>query len=537
MITKEIKTDVLIIGGGIAGIVTALELLDTGLQITLVDRDKKENFGGLAKESFGGIFFVNSPTQRRIGIRDNIDLALNDWYSFADFEEQDYLPKKWAEHYIKLCTSDVYGWLIKQGISFFPVIHWVERGLFKPGNSVPRFHMVWGTGHELATKLIKNLSNHAKYKNLDIRFNHRIMNLLGGRGGITGAAGIDEKNDVPVHIESKHTVIATGGIGGSLETVKKYWNSRLGQVPNKILNGAHEFGLGDLHWAAEKMNANITHLNKMWNYAAGIHHPFPKKPNHGLSVVPPKSALWVNAVGSRIGPVPLVAGYDTSYLVESICNQKDKYSWQIMNWKIAKKEMAVSGSEYNDAIKNKNWIGFISGILFGNKSLLNSLKNDCVDFVMADSIELLVEKMNALNGDNKVSLEILEKSITLYDDQIGRGKKYFNDEQLRRIGHLRQYRGDRIRTCKFQKIDDKKVYPLVAIREFILSRKSLGGIQTDLDCQVLDKEGNSINGLLAVGEAAGFGGGGMHGRRALEGTFLGSCILTGRIAAETIKNE
>ena len=536
MANKSYKTDVLIIGGGIAGITAALELVDTGLKILIVDRDTEHNLGGLAKESFGGIFFVDSPNQRRLGIKDSPDLALSDWFSAAEYDDDDHLPKKWAEAFVNHTTSEVYNWLRGQGIGFFPVVHWVERGMFKPGNSVPRFHMVWGTGHELAVKLIGNLRKQASSELLDFKFRHRITRLLYQNNRVSGAEGLDETSEHPFQVEATHTIIAAGGVGGSEEFVRKNWYKPWGAPPEKILNGAHEFGQGDLHMAAEKLDASVTHMDLMWNYAAGIHHPFPKKPNHGLSVVPPKSALWVNYQGDRIGPNPLVAGYDTRYLVKKICGEKEKYTWQIMNWKIANKEMAVSGSEYNDAIKNKSWLGFIATILFGNKGLMKVLKNDCIDFVTANSLGELVEKMNALNGDNKVSLEKISKTVSDYDRMIDRGSKYFNDEQLRRIAHLRQYRGDKLRTCKFQKIDDPKAYPLVAIREFILARKTLGGIQTDLDCQVLRSDGSVINGLFAVGEAAGFGGGGIHGKGALEGTFLGTCIYTARVAAKNIKN-
>ena len=160
------------------------------------------------------------------------------------------------------------------------------------------------------------------------------------------------------------------------------------------------------------------------------------------------------------------------------------------------------------------------------------------DFVTANSIPELVDKMNALEGTDDVKLDAVATSIGRYDEQIARGPKYHNDEQLRRIAHARQYRGDKVRTCKFQAINDPKAMPLIAIRESILSRKTLGGIQTDLECRVMSIPNNgtqeAIPGLYAIGEAAGFGGGGLHGKGALEGTFLGGCVLTARIAAKTV---
>ncbi len=333
---------------------------------------------------------------------------------------------------------------------------------------------------------------------------------------------------------AESTVSASGGIGGNIPLVRKHWYKPWGEPPEKILNGAHRFGLGDLHTEVAQKDGSITHLDKMWPYAAGIHHPKPNRQDHGLSLVPPKSALWLNYKGERIGPMPLITAYDTRYLVEQICKQEKKYSWQVLNLKIAYKEFAISGSEHNKAMKEKNLLGFLKTILLGNKDLVNEMIDSCQDFVVANSIEELAKKMNELCGTNDVSVESLREAITTYDDNIDRGPKYFNDEQLRRIAHTRSYRGDKVRTSKFRKIADSKAKPLIAIREFILSRKTLGGIQTNLESEVLRTNGDKIIGLYAVGEAAGFGGGGMHGQGSLEGTFLGGCVLSARIAAYSI---
>jgi len=531
------KTDVVIIGGGIAGITCALELLDSNLKVLLIDRDDKVNFGGLAKESFGGMFFVNTPHQRKLGIRDSIAIATRDWFSFAEFDEDDLWEKKWAEKYIHHCRDDVYFWLRDRSIKFFPIVHWVERGLHQPGNSYPRFHMVWGTGYELTNSLIKYLEAHKNAENLTLLFNHKGEEFIAADGRVNGITGIDESNGSSFEIEADHIVVATGGIGGNIEKVKENWYKPWGSPPEVILNGSHQYALGEFHDRISDINGKVCHLDKMWNYAAGIHHHRPKHQHHGLSIIPPKSAIWLNSLGKRIGPIPLISGFDTRFLVEQICRQEKKYSWQVMNMKIAIKEMAISGSEFNKAIREKNWIGFIKSVLIGNKSLVSELVSENQDVITANSFEELSEKMNNLTGTNEVNIDILKESIFNYDQNIDRGRKYFNDDQLRRISYLRQYRSERVRTCKFQKIDDKKAYPLLAIREFILSRKTLGGIQTDLNCRVMldnNKADETIPGLYAIGEAAGFGGGGMHGKRSLEGTFLGGCILTGRVAAKAI---
>ncbi len=535
------QADINIIGGGIAGIVAALELLDQNVRINLFERDEPSSFGGLARWSFGGIFFVDSKHQRKNGIQDSVELAKQDWYNFAEFGRGDAWPKKWADYYIENCTEDVYEWLKSKKLGFFPVVHWVERGLYQPGNSVPRFHMVWGTGFELVKVLMKRLEFHPKRNNLSIFFRHKVEKFIVEKGTVTGVAGKDEEIEKDFKAKATINIVATGGISGNIEEVKKHWDKKLGEPPAKILNGSHQYSDGLLIKAAEKIKANVTHLEKMWNYAAGIHHPTPDKPDHGLSLVPPKSAIWVDHKGKRFGPEPLVSGYDTRFLVEQVCKQKgaeNKYSWQVMNKRIAVKELAISGSEFNDAVKKKQFLRFVSTVYFGNKRLIKNLTKNCQDFIVANSLEELVNKMNELTGENKVDLQLLRESIERYDAQIDRGEKFYNDDQLRRIAHLRQYRGDRLRVCNFQKINDKKAFPLVAIREHILSRKSLGGIQTDLEGRVLTNPENGnvpIPGLFAIGESAGFGGGGIHGLRSLEGTFLGGCIFTARKLAAAIK--
>jgi uncharacterized protein len=529
------RSDILIIGGGIAGIASALDLLDGGKSVLLVDRDEESAFGGLARESFGGMFFVDSPEQRRQGIRDSIDLALRDWCSFAEFGVGDHWPRAWAETYVSRCSTDVYPWVRRRGVSFLPVVNWVERGEFRPGNSVPRFHVSWGTGKGLTEALIAALRGHRNASRLSLRFNRRVERLMTTGGKIDGAAGVDEKTGAPFEVRAEQVVVAAGGInGGDLTRVRQNWHRDWGRPPETLLCGSHRFADGRLHDATAAVGGVLTHLDRMWNYAAGVHHPRPRKPLHGLSLVPPRSALWLNWRGERIGPQPLVSGFDTRRLVTDICVQEKQYSWQLMNRKIALKELAISGAEHNPSIREKRKIGFLRDILFGNRWLVNEMIANCADFVTADSLPQLAEKMNALQGDRSVDLKTVQDVVAQYDATIARGEKLMNDEQLRRIAYLRNYRGDRIRLCKFQPINDAKALPLIAVREFIISRKSLGGIQTDLKSRVLDASGQPIPGLYAVGEAAGFGGGGVHGLRALEGTFLGGCILSGRIAAASI---
>jgi len=534
------RTEVAIVGGGIAGITTALELLKHDCEVLLLDRDRRDQFGGLARWSFGGIFFVDTPQQRFLGIDDSPELALQDWHSFAEFDEDDTWPRRWAKQYVHRCTEEVYRWLRDRGLHFLPVVHWVERGLYEPGNSVPRFHMVWGTGQELTTTLIGDLRTHRNADRCTTHFRHHVTDLERSNGRVSGVRGVDERTDTPFRVEAEHVVIAAGGICGDIERLKQHWHPDWGTPPETILNGSHRYADGTMHDAAAEHGANVTHLDRQWLYAAGVEHPDGGrgKPYDALSIVPPKSALWVNHRGERIGPPPLVSGYDTRDLVQQIGREEKQYSWQVMNWEIATTELAISGSEYNDAMREKRPARFLWRLLTGADAMVQDLIDRCPDVVAADTFDGLVREMNRIS-DDAVDGATLRRDIERYDAHIERGAPYHNDEQLRRIAHLRNYRGDRVRTCKEQTILDPDATPLIAIREFILSRKSLGGVQTDLDGRVLqppaaDGSQEPIPGLYAVGEAAGFGGGCIHGLRSLEGTFLGTCILGGRLTGQAI---
>jgi len=528
------KADVVVIGGGLAGIATTLELLDHNKSVVLIERAGEAKFGGLARVSFGGVFVVGSPEQKRAGVRDSADLALRDWIAYGELSEDDVWPRRWAEAYIANSLDMVRRWLYQHGVTFFPVLNWAERGLDRPGNSVPRFHIVWGTGQGLVLGLLKHLYSHPNRDKLTLRFQHRVTGLAQAAGRFTGCSGVEESSGREFTATGECVAVAAGGIAGNLEMVRRHWRASWGEPPEHLLNGSHPTADGAMLEAVREHGGAVTHLEKMWNYAAGVHHWKPQHELHGLSLVPPKSALWVNYEGRRMGPPAMVTGFDTRYLVETICSQKKKYSWQVLNWRIAKKEFAVSGSEFNQAIRDKKRIKFLLSVLLGNPGLVREFIDNCPDFVTANSVAELVEKMNALTGTGDVDAKLLAEEIRLYDDQIDRGPAFHNDDQLRRIAHARQYRGDRVRTCKFAKIDDSKARPLIAIREFILTRKILGGIQTDLSSRVLDVNGEVLPGLYAVGEAAGFGGGGIPGLRSLEGSFLGGCIFSGRVAGQAI---
>ncbi len=535
--TTTRKTDVVIAGAGISGIVAALELLESDLNVILVDRDEKNNIGGLAKESFGAMFFVDSPQQRWTGIKDNTELALSDWLANAEFGEEDIWPRQWAEFYVNNCTQLGCKWLRKQGVGFIPAVNWIERiSDTNPGNSVPRMHIVWGSGKGLSDTLVKRLLTHRNVANLKILFQHKVTDIIQRDGKITGLSGVDEHSGNHFTVEADNTIIASGGICGSIEKVKANWYKPWGDPPEIILNGAHKFAQGDLHDAASEIGANVTHMDKLWLYPCGVNHPNPRHPQHGLSILPCKSALWLDSHGRRFGPEPLVAGFDARNQVETICQQEHKYSWQVSNMKIAIRELSISGSEHNPSIRDKKLFRFLKGILFGAKGLVDDMLANCENFITANSVEELADKMQALSGDVKIDKQAMTEAIQNFDKAADPNSGTY-DRQRDLIRQVRKYPLDGIRTCKDQKIDDKSAYPLIAVKAHILSRKTMGGIQTNLESHVLTAAGETIPNLYAIGEAAGYGGGGLHGLRSLEGTFLGGCVISSRLAAADILNK
>jgi predicted oxidoreductase len=532
---RDYRTDIAIVGGGLAGIVTAYELLASGLQVLIIDKDQRKNFGGLAKQSFGGVHMIDTPHQRRLKIKDSPELAWQDWQRVADYEASDEWPRRWGRFYCENSREYIFEFLSSKQVKFLPLVNWAERGIYGPGNTVPRWHITWGTGYEIIERLLQALEGHAQRKNLELLFDTEISGIETGNGRVTGLRGRAVHSSDEVKVSAENVVIASGGIcGGDLSRLRASWYKPWGEPPQELLNGAHDFGDGMLHDRVSSIGGALTHLDLHWHYAAGVHHPAKRRPDDGLSLVPPRSALWFNARGERImnpGPMPVYG--DTRHLVESVLRQPGQYSWQVMNWKIAIRELAVSGCDYMTAFRFKDRFALLKGVLLGNKDLVQRLIRECPDdIVVSDTLDELMERMDERNlYGHRLDRPHLEASLRAWDEMIARGPAFHNDDQLRRIANFRAYRGDRIRTCNFQPILDAKARPLIAIREFILARKSLGGIQTDLQCRVLRAaDGQPIPGLYAVGEAAGFGGGGIHGKGSLEGTFLGGCILTGCVA-------
>src|SRR3954468_16703890 len=522
-------SDAIVVGAGLAGLVTALELADQGKSVLLLDRCRPEEVGGLAREAFGGMFMVDTSEQRRSGIEDSVELATEDWMRMAGFEDGDDWPRRWAEEYVKRSRDEVGDWLKSHGVWFFPVVNWAERGVYGDGNSVPRFHLTWGCGKALVDAVWGDIQRHPRRSSLEVRFGQTVKGLATGEDSVSGVELEDGSS-----IDARAVVLASGGVGGNLDLVRKHWPSDLGPPPDEILMGSHYYADGAMHEEVERIGGNVTHLSRMWNYADAVRHPRPQRPLHGLKLIPPRSGLVLDPTGRRYGPDALIPTFDARYALERMCEDDRKYYWMICNWKIARRELDVSGSQHNPSIREKRLVRFVLSILLGKPTLVKHFVDNCPDFVTASTLPELAEKMAGVMDDGALDAERMIGEVERYDATLARGKSLWNDDQIRRIAQLRNWRGDRLRTAKFQQIADPDAGPLIAIRMTVMARKSLGGIQTDLECRVLRPDGSAIDGLYAVGEAAGFGGGGLHGKKSLEGTFLGGCVFTGRLAAAAI---
>jgi len=528
MSTARYRCETLVIGAGLAGLSTALELLDQGRSVLLLDAAPRSQCGGQANDAFGGMLLCGTPEQRRNGVTDSPQLLLDDWQRSAVFQADDVWARRWAEAYAERNRADVYDWLHQQGIRFFPAVQWVERD----GNSLPRYHLTWGCGRGLVQTLAGRLFGHARQAQLSSLFEHRVLGLEQHDGVVVGCHGRSPEGDF--QIVAEQLVLCSGGINGNLDLVRQHWDPIYGPCPQNLLNGTDPRADGALHAQVQAVGGQVVKLGQMWNYAAGIAHPQPQFPQHGLSLMPPRSALWLDASGRRIGPQPLVTGFDTHEQCKRIGHLPGQYGWQLLNWRIAIKEMAISGSDSNPLFRDRKFLRLLWQTFTGNRTLVRWMLEQCPDVLSAASLAELTPQMAALAADGRLDPAALLADVQRYDANIRRGPALHNDDQLRRLQQLRQWRSDRLRTCNFQPIVDPAAGPLIAIRTRLISRKSMGGMLTDLHSRVLDAHGEPVPGLYAAGEAAGFGGGGISGIRSLEGTFLSNCIFNGRRAARAI---
>ncbi|MPY61596.1 FAD-binding dehydrogenase [Streptomyces spongiae] len=540
--------DAIVVGGGLAGLVATAELAAAGRKVLLLDQEPEASLGGQAFWSFGGLFFVDSPEQRLMGIKDSKDLAWQDWLGTAGFDRgisdpsgQDYWAYKWAEAYVDFAAEEKHDWLAGLGMQWFPIVGWAERGgglADGHGNSVPRFHVTWGTGPAVVEPFEKKVRAAVEDGKVTFKFRHRVDDIVTTGGAVTGVRGaILEPSNAQRGKPSSRTVVGefelrapvvivtSGGIGANHDLVRQNWPARLGAPPKSMITGVPAHVDGRMLAITEKAGGRIVNPDRMWHYTEGLRNYDPIWPGHGIRILPGPSSMWFDATGKRFG-TPDIPGYDTLHTLKSITDTGYDYSWFVTTQKIMAKEFALSGSEQNPDLTNKNVWQLLSRI-WQTPEPIEKFKKNGVDFVVGTSLSELVRGMNKLTGDNLIKLDDLKRQIDARDREID--NPYTKDVQVMGIRNALAYPGDTLsRTASAHKIMDSSAGPLIAVRLNILTRKTLGGLQTDLSGRVLNDAGKVIPGLYAAGEVAGFGGGGVHGYRSLEGTFLGGCLFSGR---------
>jgi len=543
------EPDAIVVGAGLSGLVAAAELVDAGKRVVIVEQEPEASLGGQAHWSFGGLFLVDSPEQRRMGVKDSLELARQDWSGTAGFDrDTDEWGRKWAEAYLEFAAGEKRSWLHEKGVRFFPVVGWAERGGYNAighGNSVPRFHITWGTGPGVLAPFIARVQAGAAAGLVELHHRHRVDELIVEQGAVVGvrgavlapdAAGRGEPSNRDVvgdfEFRAPAVVVASGGIGGNHDLVREYWPERMGAAPEELLSGVPAHVDGRMLPIAEQAGARLVNRDRMWHYTEGITNWDPVWPSHGIRILPGPSSLWFDAEGRRL-PVPLFPGFDTLGTLEHIVSTGYAHSWFVLTQKIIEKEFALSGSEQNPDLTGKDLKLLAERIGSGAPGPVEAFKRHGVDFVVADTLPELFEGMRALSPEATLDTENIEREIVARDRELD--NEFSKDLQLTAVRGARKYRGDKlIRVATPHRILDPKAGPLIAVKLHLLTRKSLGGIQTDLDSRALAPDGSVLPGLYAVGEAAGFGGGGVHGYRALEGTFLGGCLFTGRAAGRSI---
>lgn len=536
-----------IVGGGLAGLVAAAELADRGLRVTILEQEGENSLGGQAFWSLGGLFFVDSPEQRRLRIRDSRELALQDWLGSAQFDRpEDHWPRRFAEKFIDFAAGEMRPWLHRMGMRWFPVVGWAERGggqAHGHGNSVPRFHITWGTGPGVLEPFLRRVREHAAKGLITLKFRHRVSRLVRTGSAVTGVAGeILEPSSVErgqqsgrgeageFELAADAVIVASGGIGGDFDLVRGNWPvDRLGPPPRAMVAGVPHHVDGRMIGITRAAGGAVINGDRMWHYTEGVRNWAPIWPNHGIRILPGPSSLWFDARGNRL-PAPCLPGFDTLSTLKHILSTGYDYSWFVLTQKIIKKEFALSGSEQNPDFTSGKWSAVLKSRRgAGAPPPVEAFKEKGEDFVVRDNLRDLVAGMNALAGEPLIDHDRLLEQIAARDREID--NPFAKDAQVTAINGARNYLGDKlIRTARPHKILDPANGPLIAVKLHILTRKTLGGIHTDLHARVLDDAGEPIPGLYAAGEAAGFGGGGYHGYNALEGTFLGGCIFSGRIA-------
>ncbi|MET0396792.1 MAG: FAD-binding dehydrogenase [Longimicrobiaceae bacterium] len=537
--------DVIIVGAGLAGLVAAAELAEAGRRVVVVDQEPEASLGGQAFWSFGGLFLVDSPEQRRMKIRDSRELALSDWLGSAGFDRpEDAWPRRWAEAYVDFAAGEKRAWLYERGVRFFPVVGWAERGgglATGHGNSVPRFHVTWGTGPGVVEPFIARVREAERRGLVSLRFRHRVSELTTTAGVVDGVRGeVLEPSDAPrgapssravageFALRAQAVIVTSGGIGANHELVRRNWPPRMGPPPRRMLSGVPDHVDGRMLGVAQAAGGTVINPDRMWHYTEGIHNWAPVWTGHGIRILPGPSSLWLDALGRRL-PAPLFPGFDTLGTLEHIVGTGHDHTWFVLTQRIIEKEFALSGSEQNPDLTGRSIRQVLGRVLPGAPPPVEAFKQKGADFVVARELGELVRGMNALTDEPLLDPAAVEREVRARDAQLT--NPFGKDAQVAAIRGARAYLGDRlIRVARPHRLLDPAAGPLIAVRLNLLTRKTLGGLHTDLAGRVLRADGEPLPGLYAAGEVAGFGGGGMHGYRALEGTFLGGCIFSGRAA-------
>ncbi len=543
------ETGVIIVGAGLAGLVAAAELVDAGRRVIILEQEPEASLGGQAFWSFGGLFLVNSPEQRRLGVRDSHDLALQDWMGSAGFDrEEDLWPRRWAEAYVDFASGEKYAWLRGQGIRLFPVVQWAERGGYLAngyGNSVPRFHVTWGTGPGVIEPFVRRVREGERQGLVRLCFRHRVTALTMSSGVVDGVEGevlepSTTQRGMPssrtvvgaFHLKAQAIIVTSGGIGANHDLVRRNWPQRLGPTPTRLISGVPDHVDGHMLEVVAQSGGHLINPDRMWHYPEGIHNYAPIWSRHAIRILSGPSPLWLDARGHRL-PIPLFPGFDTLGALQHITTGGYDYSWFLLNQRIIRREFALSGSEQNPDLTGRSILKTLSRVLPGAPGPIEAFKRKGVDFVVQRRLPDLVRGMNDLAGEPLIDLSELEQEIVARDREIR--NPFSKDAQVTAIRGARAYLGDKlIRVAKPHRLLDPAAGPLIVVRLSILTRKTLGGLKTDLTGRVLQANDEPIPGLYAAGEVAGFGGGGVHGYRALEGTFLGGCLFSGRVAGRAV---
>ncbi|MFG2143893.1 FAD-binding dehydrogenase [Streptomyces sp. NPDC048696] len=543
--------DVIVVGAGLAGLVATYELVRAGRKVLVVDQENEANLGGQAFWSLGGLFLVDSPEQRRMGVKDSYELALADWMGSAGFdrEREDHWPRQWAKAYVNFAAGEKRAYLYGLGLRVTPTVGWAERGAGTAaghGNSVPRFHLTWGTGPEVVRVFREPVLAAAARGLVTFKYRHRVDGLVVENGAAVGVRGSvlvpsaeargvasSRESAGDFELRAQAVVVTSGGIGGNHDLVRENWPAeRMGPAPASMVTGVPAYVDGRMLGISEDAGASIVNRDRMWHYTEGLKNWDPVWPGHGIRIIPGPSSLWLDADGRRL-PAPLFPGHDTLGTLRHILATGHDHTWFVLTRSIVEKEFALSGSEQNPDITGKDLKLVLSRVRKGAPGPVQAFLDHGEDFVVRRTLPELVEGMNAISPGPKLELDQVEREMVARDREIGNG--YSKDFQVMSMRNARAYWPDRItRVARPHRLLDPAHGPLIAVRLHVLTRKTLGGLETTLDSQVVRPDGTPFDGLYAAGEVAGFGGGGVHGYNALEGTFLGGCIFSGRAAGRAL---